>query len=56
MGLHQPPKYRKLNKDTNQWEWFTPEPVDLSKERGKMKAIEVREKPLKFKGIKKKKS
>lgn len=44
MGLHQPPKYRKYNKETKTWQWYTPPPVDLAIEKSYMKRVEVREK------------
>lgn len=30
MGMYQPPKYRKKNKDTGLWEWIIPPMEDLS--------------------------
>lgn len=42
MGLHQPPKYRKYNKETKTWEWYIPPPVDLAIEKSYMKRVEVR--------------
>jgi hypothetical protein len=30
MGKYQPPRYRKLNKETGRWEWVIPEPVEFN--------------------------
>lgn len=29
MGMYQPPKYRKKNKETGEWEWVIPAPVEF---------------------------
>ncbi len=38
---------RKYNKETKEWYWFTPPPVDLAIEKSYMKRVEVRDKVTK---------
>lgn len=49
MGTYTRPPYKRLNRETNTWEWVKPSPVEFTSEKGVYEPVDVKPKKKKKK-------